>query len=116
MRFAGEFASRGNDVLIEGLRLSSEVLLSAQLAAAHHFYILFLSTSIEQCARNLLARRRVARGSLALIERATAEEHWRVREACARLQPHATVDLLDFDAALERARNLLELNRICAAA
>jgi hypothetical protein len=44
--FAGEFASRGHDVMIEGLRLSSEVALSAKLAAAHPLHILLLSTPV----------------------------------------------------------------------
>jgi len=110
MRFAGDFASRGNDVLIEGLCLSSEVPLSAQLAEAHGLYILLLSTPVEQCTRNLASRRHMGRSSLLAIERTTAEEHRRVEDACARLRLHATVEVLDFDAKLVRARKLLELN------
>jgi hypothetical protein len=57
-----------------------------------------------------------ARSSLADIERAVAAEQRRVQEACARLRLHAAIELLDFDAALGRARSLLKLNPICAAA
>jgi hypothetical protein len=116
MRFAADFAARDNDVLIEGQRLSSEVTLSEQLAAAHGLYILLLSTPVEKCAHNLASRQRAARSRLAAIEMAAAEEHQRVKDACARLRLHATVEVLDFDAALARARKLLELDHIRAAA
>jgi hypothetical protein len=111
MRFAADCASRGNDVLMEGLRLSSEVPLSTQLAA-HDLHILLLNTPLQQCIRNLVSRRRAARSSIAAIERATAEEHQRVEEACARLRPYATIEVFDLDAALARARKLLELDQI----
>ena len=110
MRFAGDFASRGHDVLVEGLRLSSEVPLSLRFAAGHRLHILLLSTPIERCARNLASRRRVARSSLATIQRVTGAEHRRVEDACVRLRSHATVEVLDFDAALARAQQLLDLD------
>jgi hypothetical protein len=37
------------------------------------------------------------------------EEHGRVREACERLRRHATVEIFDFDQALARMRELLNL-------
>jgi hypothetical protein len=107
--FAGEFASRGHDVMIEGLRLSSEVALSAKLAAAHPLHILLLSTPVARCVQNLVARRRASKSSVPRIERNTAEEHRRVEEACERLRPHATVEVLNFDRALVRAQELLGL-------
>lgn len=102
LRIAGDRASRGHDVLIEGLRLSSEVPLSARLAADHGLHILLLSTPLEQCARHLAS----ARSRLSVIERVTSEENRRVEDACARLLRDAAVETLDFDAA--RARQLLE--------
>ena len=116
MRVAGDFASRRHDVFMEGLRLSSDVVLSERLAAAHRLHILLLNTPVEQCVRNLIARRRAAKRSVPAIERATAEEHRRVEDACARLRPHATVEVLNFQSALARVRELLELNDLRAIA
>jgi hypothetical protein len=116
MRFAQDFASRDHDVLIEGLRLSSDVALSAKLASANRLHILLLSTPLQECARNLCARRRTAKSYLPAFERSTTEEHRRVQDACARLQGRATVEVMDFDGALARARELLGLGELRAAA
>ena len=113
---AAEFASRDDDVMIEGLRLSSEVALSVKLAAAHPLHILLLSTPVPHCVQNLVVRRRASKSSVPRIGRNTAEEHRRVEEACKRLRPYATVEVLDFDRALVRARGLLGLEALSAAA
>jgi hypothetical protein len=109
MHFAGDFASRGHDVILEGLRLSSDVVLSAKLAATHGLHILLLNTPLERCVQNLVARRRAGRRSLPAIARNTADEHRRTQDACERLRVCATVEVLDFDQALARARELLGL-------
>lgn len=109
MRTAGELAINGHDVVIEGLQLSSEVEQSASLAVSHHLHILLLSTSVECCVQNLITRRRVGRSSLSQIRRNTAEEHKRIEEACERLRPLATVEVLDFDQAFARMKELLYL-------
>jgi hypothetical protein len=106
LRFAGDVASSDHDVLIEGLRLSSEVELSAKLAAQHLLHILRLSTPVEQCVTNLVSRRRVAKSRVRAIEGSTVEEHIRVEDACARLRLHATVEVLNFSQALARAKAL----------
>ena len=109
MRFAGEVALCGHDVLIEGLRLSSDVALSTQLASAHRLYVLALSTPLEQCVRNVLSRRRAAKSIVPAIARNIAEEHRRVEDACEHLREYATIEVLAFDRALARARELLGL-------
>jgi hypothetical protein len=101
---------------MEGLRLSSDVDLSANLAAANGLHILLLSTPLNCCVQNLVSRRRAGRHSFPAIERNTAEEHSRVEDACERLRQHTTVEHLDFDRALARARELLGLNGLLAAA
>ena len=116
MRFAGDFASHGHDVLIEGLRLSSEVALSAKLAATHGLHILRLSTPLERCVQNLVTRRRVGRSRLPAISRNTAAEQRRVEEACQHLKHVASVEVLDFERALARARQLLGVDQLRAAA
>jgi hypothetical protein len=115
IRLAGDLASRGHDVLMEGLHLSSEVPLSEQLAMRHCLHILLLNTPAAQCARNLATRRRAPRGSIAAFERVTAEEQRRVEQACARLRACASVEILDFDTALARTRGLLGLEQFGAA-
>jgi hypothetical protein len=109
LRFAGEVASSRHDVLIEGLQLSGEFELSAEFAARHDLHVLLLSTPLEQCARNLVSRRRAAKSSLGAIERSLAGERRRVEDACARLRPWATVEVLGFDEALVRARSVFGL-------
>jgi hypothetical protein len=107
--FAQDLASRGHDVLMEGLRISSEVPLSAQCAEVHRFHILVLNTPVEQCVLNLVARRRAGSRSLFSIQRHVREEHDRVHAACQRLRSRACVEYLEFDYALARALQLLKV-------
>ena len=116
MRFAGDFASGGHDVIIEGLRLSSDVEMSARLAAAHCLHIFQLSTPLARCVENLVVRRRAGASSRPAIERITTEEQTPVEDACERLRHHAAVEVLDFDHALGRSRDLLGLGAVRAAA
>lgn len=108
-RLAGEFASGGDDVLLEGLRLSEDHAFSAALAASHDLYVLRLATPPETCARNLLCRRRARAAARPAFAAAAALQHRRIEEACARLGGRATVEHLGFDDALRRARALLAL-------
>jgi len=108
-RIADEFAASGHDVLLEGLRLSSDVGLSRKLAAAHAMHVLLLATPIDECVRNLIGRRRAARASFHSIKTAVLDEHSRVQQTCERLSPCARVDLLDFEQAFTRAKELLGL-------
>jgi len=107
MRLAGELAADGHDVIIEGLRLSSEVERTTELARSHDLHILRLSTPLDQCVRNLVRRRRASRDALLTIKQNTAREHRSIEEACARLRHAANVEVLAFDDALARAEDLL---------
>ena len=86
-RIADEFAASGHDVLLEGLRLSSDVELSRKLAASHAMHVLLLTTPIDECVRNLIGRRRAARATFHSIKTAVLDEHSRVQQACERLSP-----------------------------
>ena len=90
--------------------------LVASLAAAHGLHILQLATPLDRCVRNLIARRRARRDAWPLIARAAAAEHARVEAACERLRGCATVEVLGFEEALLRARELLGLERLEKAA
>ena len=109
LRSAGEYAASGHDMLVEGLRFSSEVEFSRELAQSHGLHILRLSTPLERCIRNLVSRRRARWDAVPSIARNTVAEHRRVDEACERLAWHATVEILSFDTALMRAQELLGL-------
>ena len=109
MRWAADHAARDHDVLMEGRRLSSEYERSAELARSHRLHILRLATPLEQCARNLVWRRRVRKDTWPLLARTVAAEHDLVAEACERLEPYAAVEVLGFDDALARARDLFGL-------
>ena len=111
MRRAADYAARGHDVLIEGQRLSSEYERSAELGRAHDLHILRLTTPPEQCARNLVWRRRARRNTWPSVAGAVADEQELVAEACARLEQHATVETLGFDAAFARALGLLGIRQ-----
>ena len=111
MRRASDYAALGHDVLIEGLRLSSEYERSAELARAHRLHILRLTTPLDQCARNLVWRRRARRDTWPAIAETVADEHEKVAEACARLGLDATVEALGFDDALARAQDLLGIRQ-----
>jgi hypothetical protein len=107
MRRAAEYAATGHDVLIEGQRLSREYERSAELARSHRLHVLRLTTSLDQCARNLVWRRRARRDTWPAVAGTVADEHKKVAEACDRLGPYATVEALGFDDAFARAQDLL---------
>jgi hypothetical protein len=110
-RLADYYASRGCDVLLEGLLLSSEYHQSTTLAALHQLYIIQLDSPLDRCISNVIARQR-AGGSRRSSAARTATMHYsNIEEACRRLQEHAIVELLDFEGALRRARHLLGLDR-----
>jgi hypothetical protein len=110
MRRAADYAATGHDVLIEGQLLSSDYERSAALASSHRLHILRLTTPLEQCARNLVRRRRARRNTWPSVAETVAIEHQAVALACDGLSRHATVEALGFDAALARARELLRLS------
>jgi hypothetical protein len=115
-RLADGLAAAGHDVLMEGLFLSGEHRRTAELARGHALHVLRLDTPIEQCVRNLAARRRTGRDVRPLIARAVAAQHDAVEDACARLRwCAASVEALDFDDALRRARELLGFRATAAA-
>jgi hypothetical protein len=99
----------GHDVLIEGQRLSSEYERSGELARRHRLHILRLTTPLDQCARNLVWRRRARKDTWPSVAGVVAIEHEMVTEACDRLRPDARVEALGFDDALARAQDLLGL-------
>jgi hypothetical protein len=107
MRRAAEYAALGHDVLIEGQRLSRDYQRSAELARSHRLHILRLTTRLDQCARNLVWRRRARRDTWPSIAGTVAVEHDMVAAACDRLRQDATVEALGFDDALARAQDLL---------
>jgi hypothetical protein len=109
LRFAREHAESGYDVVLEGLRLSSEYEHSAELARSHKMKVLCLSTPSNVCVRNLISRRRAGRSAWPSIARHVEVEQERVAEACRMLEPLAHLEVLGFDAALARARDLLRL-------
>lgn len=111
MSRAAEYAALGHDVLIEGQRLSREYERSAELARLHRLHVLRLTTPLEQCARNLVWRRRARRDTWPSVARTMAVEHEMVAEACDRLRQDATVEALGFDDALARAHDLLGIRR-----
>ena len=114
-RLAAEHASGSHDVLLEGLLLSGEHQLSTDLARAHELHVLRLSTPLDRCVRNVVARRRAGRGAWASIARTATAHQADIEEACRRLRPHAVVEVVDFDAGLRRARELLGLEEPRAA-
>lgn len=110
LQLAGDFLADGNDVLIEGLTLSAEHRLSGRFAQTRPLHVLRLDTRIEQSVRNLMARRHASRRARPEFMDRLAAEQAAVTEACAQLEPVATVEVLSFDAALRRARILLGLD------
>ena len=111
LRRAADYAATGHDVLIEGLRLSSESERSAALARSHRLHILRLTTPLDRCARNLVWRRRARRDAWPSVAGTVGVEDQMVAEACARLSQYAVVEALEFDGALARARDLLGLRQ-----
>jgi hypothetical protein len=108
-RLAGAWVSAGHDVLFEGSALSAEHERSASLARRHALHVLRLATPPEQAARNLVARWRARGDRWPLVARAVVAQHEAVKDACSRLRHVATVEGLEFDAALRRAREVLGL-------
>jgi hypothetical protein len=106
-RLAAAFAADGHDVLLEGLVLSGEHERSAALAAAHPLHVLRLSTPLDRCIRNVIARRRAARRGWASIAKLATRQQAGIDEACRRLERCAIVETLGFDETLIRARALL---------
>jgi predicted kinase len=115
-RLADEYASTGHGVLLEGLVLSGEHTRSAALAKANQLHVLRLSTPLDRCIRNVIARQRAGRRNWASIVRTATMQQANIEEACRQLRPHASVELLDFGGALLRARELLGLEEPWAAA
>jgi hypothetical protein len=111
IRRAADHAATGDDVLLEGLRLSAEFERSAALARSHRLHILRLTTPLDQCARNLVWRRRARRDAWTSVAGTVAVEHEKVRQTCDRLSEHATVEILGFDDAFARAQDLLGIGQ-----
>ena len=111
IRRAAAYAATGHDVVLEGLRLSSEYERSAALARSHRLHVLRLTTPPERCARNLVWRRRARRDTWRSVAATVALEHEMVAEACERLEQYASVEVLGFDHAFARARDLLGLRQ-----
>jgi predicted kinase len=109
-RLADWLATTGHDVLLEGLFLSAEYRRTAELARRHPLHVLRLDTPVERCARNLLARQRRSGALRPLVAEVVAAQRDAVEDVCARLRCcAASVETLDFDEALRRARELLGL-------
>ncbi|WP_011581878.1 MULTISPECIES: hypothetical protein [Chelativorans] len=108
-RSADAFTATGHDVIIEGLRLSSDVEHSMALARSRRLLVLRLRTPLRRCVYNLASRRRVGPRAHPAIERAVKAEHARIEQACQWLRPHAYVEDVTFDEALARAGALLGL-------
>ncbi len=115
-RLADAYASSGHDVLLEGLVLSGEHARSAALAEAHQLHVLRLSTPLDRCIRNVVRRQRAGRRNWASLVRTATTQQANIEEACRLLQRHARVEVLDFDGALRRARELLGLEGLRTAA
>jgi hypothetical protein len=111
-RLADAYAASGHDVLLEGLLLSSEEQRSVALATKHELHMLCLDTLLDRRVRNLIARRRASRRSWSAIARTTERQQEGIEQACRRLRRCAKVEVLGFDTALLRARQLLGLERI----
>ena len=108
-RIASTWAASGADVILEGSALSAEYVRSATLARSHRMHVLLLSTSIEQSARNLTARRRTRRSDWPSLTPALLAQRTAVEEACRRLKGTAEVEELAYQQAHRRARDLLGL-------
>lgn len=106
-RWADSFARSGHDVVMEGLRLSSDIEHTAELAQRQEVRILRLKTPVQQCVRQLVRRRRARRDAVPAIVKTVAAEHERIEAACKRLRQDLPVEELSFDEALARARSLL---------
>ena len=115
-RLAGEYASSGHDVLLRACSSAASIVRSAALAKVHELHVLRLNTPLDRCIRNVIARQRAGRRNWASIVRTATMQQANIEEACRQLRRHASVELLDFEHALLRARELLGLERFRAAA
>jgi hypothetical protein len=114
-QLASDCAVSGHDVLLEGLTISGEHERSTQLAQAHELHILHLSTPLDRCIRNVIARRRARRDTWPRISISAATEYKRIAQACSRLQHCTNVEALSFDEALRRAQALLGIDGVTKA-
>lgn len=108
-RLARHFADSGHDVLLEGLVLSGEVELTRDLATVHPLHVIRLDTPAEDCLHRLMARRRAGPAARAGLMEKLEREWRRLDQACAALLPPVCLESLRFEAALARARGLLNL-------
>jgi hypothetical protein len=104
---ADRAASAGESIVMEGLRLSSEYIQSHALACRHELHVLLLTTSAEQCSRNLIRRRRLAGSAGAELRSRGVEERLRIENACEKLRSVCTVHDVDLTEGLRVARRLL---------
>ena len=111
VRTAEDFARAGHDVVMEGLRLSSDVEHTLGLARSQALRVLRLTTPLPHCVRNLLTRRRAGGHFVHAFASRVAAEDEEIEAACERLRPHASVEALGFEEALARAETLLGLAR-----
>ena len=90
-------------------------LRSTALGKVHELYVLRLDTPLDRCIRNVIARQRAGRRGWASVARTATIQQANVEEACRQLERHARIEILDFDNALLRARELLGLEGRAAA-
>jgi hypothetical protein len=108
-RLANTWASSGHDVLLEGSALSAEHMRSSVLAGRHRTHVLFLSTGVEQSARNLAVRRRLRRSDWTRITHAVQAQRQAIEVACREIEDVAEIEEMDFEHALGRALGLLRV-------
>lgn len=115
-RLADALAAGGDDVLLEGYRLSGEVdrtvaLARAQRARGGGLHVLCLDAPVERSVRNVVARRRAGASALPGIERTARAGQAATAAACAALRSGGVrVECLDAAAALRRTLELLGLD------
>jgi hypothetical protein len=108
--YADRAAAAGESIIMEGLWLSSEHIRSRALASRHELHVLRLTTSAEQCSRNLIRRRRLPRSALTELRRRSADERARIDATCEKLSSASIVHDVDFDEGLRLARRLLGIS------
>jgi hypothetical protein len=106
-RLADARASSGHDVLLEGSALSAEHIRWSILAGRHRTHVLFLSTPVEQSARNLAVRRRLRRSDWTRIAHTVRTQRQAIAAACREIQGVAEIEEMEFECALDRVRGLL---------
>ena len=109
-RLAGSHAAAGDAVLLEGSTLSEDHVRTASLAARHPVHVVWVDTPLEDCVRNLIARRRVGRAEWDTIAAAVRTRRAAVAAACDALRLSAAVmHVLSFDTAIIFVRKCLAL-------